>query len=61
VVIETLIAFVLIVYGQVSTLSFYPILVSADKVTRSWDEVMNRSEFATFNHRGRNLFNRKEK
>jgi hypothetical protein len=58
---ETIIAFVLIVYGQISTLAFYPILVSADKVTKSWDEVMNRSEFATFNHRGRNLFSRLEK
>ena len=60
-IIEVFVAFGMILYGQLSTLSFYPIIVSADTVTKSWEEVMSRTEFANFNHRGRNLFNRLSK
>jgi hypothetical protein len=58
-VIEAILALLLVLVAQLYPIKLLPVRVSADKMSKSWEETMNRPEFATFNHRGRSLFKRK--
>lgn len=51
-------AFFLIVMGQLSSLRLKPIKVSADIKGKHFDEVVGRTDFAVFNHRGKALADR---
>lgn len=57
--IEAILALVLVLIAQLYPIKLLPVRVSADKMSKSWEETMNRPEFATFNHRGRSLYKRK--
>mmetsp|Transcript_4017 Transcript_4017/g.6235 ORF Transcript_4017/g.6235 Transcript_4017/m.6235 type:complete len:104 (-) Transcript_4017:192-503(-) len=58
VIIETAVAFALVVIGQIAPMKMIPVRISSEKISKSWEETMQRPEFATFNHRGRALFKR---
>jgi hypothetical protein len=50
---ESIIAFFIILAAQVYPVNFRPVRMSADETNQSWEEATNRSEFVTFNHRGK--------
>lgn len=58
VIVELIVAFLLILLGQLMNLRLKPIKVSADIKGKHFDETMGRSDFAVFNHRGKVLADR---
>ena len=53
VVVECLLSFVLILFGQLSTLTLESIQVLPDKKFTAFDDRFGAPEFIRFNHRGR--------
>lgn len=53
ILLELAVSFLLLLIGQVSPLKLKPVRIAPDKTIRSYEEVMGRPEFATFQHRGR--------
>ena len=53
-----MVAFVLILLGQLLNLRLKPIKVSADIKGKHYDELMGRSDYLVFNHRGKALADR---
>mmetsp|Transcript_17545 Transcript_17545/g.16889 ORF Transcript_17545/g.16889 Transcript_17545/m.16889 type:complete len:111 (+) Transcript_17545:74-406(+) len=61
VIIECFLALGVIVIGQILPLSFQPVILTADKASKSSEESLGRPDLMTFNHRSKELFMRMNK